>query len=375
MLKILHLNPTKTWRGGEQQTLYLAKYLQNQKEVEQILAGTYHSELQKECQKRNIPYKSFPFWNELDVYSSYKLAEFLIKNQIQILHCHTAKAHSLGLLTKWFCEKKKYPIKLIISRRVDFSFKRTSFFHQISRWKYHSNLIDCYIAISEKVKSVLISDGIDPQKIEVIYSGIDLERYKKSTKTSKETLKKEFQITDEIIIGNVAALVDHKDHETLILAASILKSQPLPKWKIIIVGDGEKKRDLQTLIRRHQLENEIILAGFRKNVFDFYQLFDIFAMSSKEEGLGTSILDAMVFGLPIVATNGGGIPEIVQHQKGGFISPIRDSQKFATHLKELILKPSIRKKMGRFNQDFVKNFDYRITGEKTLNLYKRLWQE
>ncbi|GIX42701.1 MAG: glycosyl transferase [Leptospiraceae bacterium] len=378
MINILHLNPTKSWRGGEQQTLYLAQFLQTQKDqIKQVVSGNPNSELEKRCQNFNIPYLPLNIKGEWDIFAAKKLTDYIIKNQIQIVHAHTAKAHTIGLIAKKMALKKHYNFKFLVSRRVDFSIKKSkfSFINSITSKKYLSNLIDGYIAISKNVKNILIHDGIPEHKIHIIYSGIDLNRFNQKPSMEKiQQLKKEFSITNEIIIGNVAALVDHKDHQTLLKAIHFLKQENVLPFKVLIAGDGELKSRLLKLKQELKLE-EVLFLGYRNDVFDLYYLFDIFVMSSKEEGLGTSLLDAMAMGLPIVATTGGGIPEIVMHNKGGLLSSPRDPETMAKHLKILIQDQNLRKSFSEFNKQFVKQFHYENTAKETLKLYKKVLTE
>jgi glycosyltransferase involved in cell wall biosynthesis len=375
MINVLHLNPTKTWRGGEQQTLYLAQYLQTrQNEVKQVLCGYPNSELEKRCQKFNINFLPLKIKGEWDFFSAKKLTDYLIQNNIHIIHAHTARAHSIGLIAKKIALKKHYSVKLLVSRRVDFSIKKSkyNFINKIIIKKYHSDLVDGYIAISQNVKNILIKDGIPESKIHIIYSGIDLNRFKvKPSQEKIQQYKKEFNLTNEIILGNVAALVDHKDHQTLLKAIAILKEKKLPSYKLLICGEGELKKLLFNLKEQLQLNNVLFL-GYRNDVFELFYLFDIFVMSSKEEGLGTSILDAMALGLPIVATSGGGIPEIVKHNKGGLLSPPQDPYLLAKNLETILLNPPLRKKFSLYNKQYVKHFHYENTGKETLKLYKKV---
>ncbi len=374
MIRVIHLNPTKTWRGGEQQTLYLAKYLQK-KHVLQWVVGSPNSILQNQCRIHQIPYKAIRIFGEVDVFSAYQLAKLIIDNQISILHCHTAKAHSIGLLAKKIVKRKKKKLILVVSRRVDFSLKKVNFqlWNFFSKVKYFSKDIDAYIAISQNVKRILQNDGIPEEKIFVIYSGIDLNRFKKNTKDSIIKLRKEFGIQNEIVFGNVAALVDHKDHKTLLQSIALLKQyQGLPDWKLIIVGDGPLFKELLNLAKKLDIFDKLVFAGFRKDVFDFYYIFDVFVISSKEEGLGTSLLDAMAFGLPIIATSGGGIPEIVIHNSGGLLSPVQDPYRLAENCAYFLQHPQLKKKFSQFNRNHVKQFSYENTGKKTLELYHHL---
>jgi L-malate glycosyltransferase len=374
MIRVLHLNPTKSWRGGEQQTLYLAQFLKTQKDVQQYVCCYPNSVLEDRCKKEEIAVFPLRVLGEWDIFSANKLSDFIIKHQINVLHAHTARAHSIALLAKKFALRKKYSFKLFVSRRVDFSIRKSrwEWVNQITSKKYFSELIDSYIAISQKVKEILIADGIPESKIHVVYSGIDLNRFKnQSSKEKIDQLKKSMGITNEIILGNVAALVDHKDHRTLLLAMSLLKKESLPAYKLLIVGDGELKSSLLRLKDELQLD-EVLFLGYRNDVFDLYHLFDVFVMTSKEEGLGTSLLDAMAMGLPIVATAGGGIPEIVVHQKGGLLSPPQNPEALALHLKKMIQDSELRKRFAQFNQKHVQQFHYENTGKETLELYKKV---
>ncbi len=365
MIFVAHLNPTKTWRGGEQQTFYLSRYLKEK--ISQIVIVNPFSELHNRCLEENIPVIPFKIRGELDLISAYQITKYIIQNQVQILHAHTAKAHGIGILIKKICNLKNHNIKLIVSRRVDFARKQNF----LSKLKYQSQTVDAFIAISQNVKNILIKDGVELEKIHVIYSGIDLSRFKKTLpEETVRKLKKEFQLENKIVLGNIAALVDHKDQKTLLYAAHKLVLKKIENWKLLIVGEGELKKDLMKLSQQLKLNQNVVFTGFRKDAFDILKILDIFVMSSKEEGLGTSILDAMACGLPIVSTAGGGIPEIVIENQGGLLSPVQEPSSLAYNLEKLIQDHELRKKMGTFNKKIVKNFSYQETGKKTLKLYK-----
>ncbi|MFN3603491.1 MAG: glycosyltransferase family 4 protein [Leptonema sp. (in: bacteria)] len=375
MLRVIHLNPTKYWRGGEQQTLYLAKYLKKHK-VKQWVVGNPNSLLEVQCKQNQISYKPIRIFGEIDFLAAYHLAKFIRENQIQVIHCHTAKAHSIGLLAKKILKAQKYSLLLIVSRRVDFSLKKSKipFVNFFSNSKYFSKDVDHYIAISENVKKILMIDGIPEDKISVIYSGVDLDRFKKKIPSDNiKELKKEFKIEQHFVFGNIAALVDHKDHKTLLKALFLLNQEKnLPPWKCIVVGDGPLYQELLSLKERFQLEDKVYFTGFRKDAFEFFSIFDVFVMSSKEEGLGTSLLDAMAYGLPIVATKGGGIPEIVQHDQGGLLSSIQEPEELKNNLLEILKNKKLKKRFSEYNLKFVKKFSYQNTGKQTLKLYYRL---
>ena len=122
--------------------------------------------------------------------------------------------------------------------------------------------------------------------------------------------------------------------------------------------------------------DRFIMTGFRTDISRILAAFDIFCMSSKEEGLGTSILDAMAMELPVVACKAGGIPEAVEHQKTGLLVPVQDSQTLASAIMDLIDDPKKARAMGQAGRLRVERlFNITMTVEKTEEIYFRLMGE
>ena len=115
----------------------------------------------------------------------------------------------------------------------------------------------------------------------------------------------------------------HKGQRHLIDAAALVV-QHVPDARFVIAGEGELRPALERQIQEHHLEKHVMLPGFRPDVLSLHKAFDIFVMSSVTEGLGTSLLDAMACGKPIVATTAGGIPEVVEDGVTGLLVPPRD---------------------------------------------------
>lgn len=356
---ILHLNNSRTWRGGEQQLYYLVMGLAERK-IPQILIGQPGSELEARIGSK-IPFFPIRMLGEYDIIAARKIVKIVKENNIKLIHTHTGATHGLGLLTKIFLPK----LKLVVSRRVDFHINK----NPLSRRKYFSQKIDYFLTVSNRIKEVLIEDGVEPEKIITVYSGIDLNKFNEAG--DKNKLLQEFQIPkDTVIIGNVAALVDHKDHETLLRA--IHRIQTEKSYIFFLVGAGELEFKLKTLAKELDIEDKIIFTGFRNDIKDFYALFDIFTLTSKEEGLGTSVLDAMANKLPIVATNGGGIGEMLEDGKGSLLATVGDYTKLATHFTKLIESPALRNEYGKLNKESVKAFSIENTIQKTILVYNSL---
>lgn len=336
---------------------YLAEALQSLGKP-QIVAGQPNSELAIRCKAKNIPFVPIKMRNELDILSIPAFLKTIDENRIQLIHAHTAKAHAIALLIKTF----RYYLSLIVSRRVDFHINKNPF----SKLKYYSSKNDIFLTVSNKIKDILIEDGVNPEKVVTVYSGIDLKRFENLPEPTY--LKKEFIISeDTVVIGNVAALVDHKDQLTLLQAISLLDTPK--RFVFLIVGEGELEEKLKQTAKSLGILDKVIFTGFRKDILAFYNLFDVFTLTSKEEGLGTSVLDAMASGLPVVATKAGGITEMIEHNKGSFVADIGENKKLAEYYKTLIEDENLRKTFGNYNKAQVEKFSITQTIKKTIRIY------
>jgi glycosyltransferase involved in cell wall biosynthesis len=131
-----------------------------------------------------------------------------------------------------------------------------------------------------------------------------------------------------------------------LIDAAQLVIQQLPDTRFVILGEGELRDHLEKQIHEHHLEKHVLLPGFRTDVLGCIKGFDLFAMSSVTEGLGTSLLDAMACARPIVATRAGGIPEIVEDELNGLLVPVRDHHALAAAIVRALKDPSLRTRMG-----------------------------
>jgi glycosyltransferase involved in cell wall biosynthesis len=190
---------------------------------------------------------------------------------------------------------------------------------------------DRIIAVSEHVRRGIIKRvGVDPVDVTTIVNGIDVTRF--SGGGARTRCREEFGVPDgSRLIGVVARLTPEKDHATLLEAFAIVSAQR-SDVVLAIVGDGPTLAEAKETARRLGIEGLVRFTGSRLDVPDILSAFDLFAMSSKEEGLGITLIEAMAAGLPVVATAAGGIPEIVQDGVTGFIVPPGDSQGLADAL-------------------------------------------
>lgn len=253
--------------------------------------------------------------------------------------------------------------KVIVSRRVDFRIAR----NPLSRLKYRHG-IDRMVAVSDRVARVLREDGVDAGRVTVIRSGVELRR--SGSARSRAALFEELGLPiDARAIGNVAALAPHKDQACLLRAARRVVDR-IPTARFLIVGEGELEGALKRLRETLGLEQEVLFTGFREDVGDILSALDVFVLSSYLEGLGTSVLDAMAYGIPVVATRAGGIPEMVCDGGNGFLVPVGDASRLGDRICEVLIDSSLRRHMGERARCTAERFDIRETIRRTEALYR-----
>ncbi len=154
---------------------------------------------------------------------------------------------------------------------------------------------------------------------------------------------------DKRIVGNIAALVPHKDHGTLVRAAKFVAAKR-GDIAFVIIGEGELHADLLRLRAELGLESSVFFAGFIPEAQCLLPAFDVFAMSSCMEGLGTIVLDANQAGVPVVATAGGGLPETVNDNQTGLLVPVGDAEALANGILRLLSDDSLAARLARAAQ-------------------------
>jgi glycosyltransferase involved in cell wall biosynthesis len=174
------------------------------------------------------------------------------------------------------------------------------------------------------------------------------------------------------VVGNIAALTDHKDHKTLLEAAThVLRKRN--DVRFVIVGDGELRGSLEAQARDLGILECVVFAGFRDDVDRLLPAFDVFCLSSHMEGLGTILLDAMAFARPIVGTAAGGIPEAVLDGVTGHVVPVRNPYGLALALLALLENPERARQMGTAGRlRFEEKFSADRMVKETLSVYEEL---
>ena len=358
------MDTAKSWRGGEAQALGLAQGLAWLGH-EVLVVGQPGSPLVARVEEAGVSARAVRLRGEWDGVGAMRLAKVMRAFDPHILHTHTSHAHTLGLWA-WMLSARK--AKVVVSRRVDFPISRRG----LGRIKYGRS-VGRFLAVSEGVRRVLIEGGVPASRTAVVRSGIDLRKFDDSR--NPEYLYEEFGIArDALLVGNVAALAPHKDQVCLLEAARQVVDA-FPKARFLIVGEGPLKEALLERRARLGLDREVLFTGFRKDIGAILGLLNVFVLSSCLEGLGTSLLDAMLMGLPIVGTDVGGIPEAVHDGENGFLVPPKNPEALAHAICRLLKNRALREQLGRAGRKIVQQFDIRETVRQTAANYADLLRE
>jgi glycosyltransferase involved in cell wall biosynthesis len=357
-MNILHIDEQRGWRGGEQQAGYLIAGLVRRGHRVLIAGRSGGAFLKADHGVPGIIRLKAPFFGEGDPVTAIRLARAIRRYQVDIIHAHTSHAHSAACLARRLAGRGK----VVVSRRVDFPVRLGIF----NRRKYACP--DRYIVISNKIADVLLAAGIREEKIEVVHSAIDPARF-----DVPPLPRSALGVPEHApLLGNVAALAAHKDQATLIKAMPMVLRE-LPELRLLIAGEGAMRGALEAQIKDLGLERSVTLLGFRRDIPGLMRALDAFVLSSREEGLGTSVLDAMACGLPVVATAAGGIPEMVVHERTGLLAPVGDAEGLAREIVRIFRDRALAERLGRAGRALVRErFTVDRMVEGNLRVYEAL---
>lgn len=282
----------------------------------------------------------------LDLAALLQLTRLVRRTRPHIVHTHTAKAGALGRLAAWLAG-----VPVIVHTYHGhvfhgyFSPARARFFLPIERWL--ARRTDRLLTVSETVRSELLSLGIGtPEQLVVVPLGLDLEPFA-GAGALRGQLRAELGLgRDAPLVGIVARLVPVKAHEVFIEAAARVARQ-VPQSRFLLVGDGARRAELETLAVQLGLKDRTFFLGWRRDLDRIYADLDLVALTSRNEGSPVSLIEAMAAGRPVVATRVGGVPDLVEDGVTGCLVPPGDADALAEAMVGLLTDPDRRHAMGQ----------------------------
>lgn len=361
----VHVDTARTWRGGQNQVLLLVTGLAERGEAA-VLVAHADGELKRRAQE-GLRFIGFTPRSEFDVHAAWQLARVFKAVQPDVVHAHDPMAVSLTAMALQMKNGLARRPLVVAARRVDFHLKR----HAFSKWKY--SRVDVFIAASKLIAEMLEGDGIERDRIQVVHDGVNTGAVDKQPLVDAHAA---FWLPKGApLVGNIAALAAHKGQKHLVAAAARVVRE-IPDARFLILGEGELREPLEKQIKDLGLERHVFLGGFRADAVGLLKSFDVFAMSSVTEGLGSVLLEAMACRRAIVATRAGGIPEAVVDGETGVLVPPADDAALAAGIVTLLRDPALRHTLGQAGRARVEQeFSVGRMVERTLAVYARNLEE
>lgn len=367
---ILHVDGERGLRGGQRQLLALACALRARGH-RNIVCAREATPLAREARRLALEVRPLPLLGELDFLSAVKLVA-LARREGALVHAHSAHACAAAALAALG------GVPVVMHRRVDFAVSSLSV-----SLKY--GLAGKVVAVSRAIAEILKQAGVPERRLAVVTDAIATDDEEAgwlgvagtayAPATPEERTRYRRALAEELKadpamtwIGNLAALVPHKDHDTL-LAAALLVRMKRPDALFLIAGKGPEQERLALSIARMGLEGKVILAGHREEPLTFLKTLDAYCQSSWGEGMGSVLLEAAACGVPVAATTAGGIPEVVEDGVTGLLAPARDPEALAAALLRLLDDAPLRRRLADAARERLPRFGLRAAAQSMEKIY------
>ncbi|MCC6158080.1 MAG: glycosyltransferase [Deltaproteobacteria bacterium] len=360
-MRILLVDTAREMRGGQRQVALLASgMLRAGADVR--VAVRPDSPLGARLAELDVPTVFVQPRFEGDPLAARSLGRVIDLYSIDLVNAQSSHDHTLAWFAGSFATRTH---RRVVTRRVDFG-PGSGWFN---RRKYLRGA-DRYIAISDAIARVLTEYGVPAWRIETIHSSVT--PIEPVPGARNEVLAELGWPDDSWVVGDVAALEDHKGHVDLIDAFALVAAKHASA-RLALIGDGSRRAELEARVRQLGLGGRVRLLGHRTDVARLLSALDLFAMTSRQEGLCTSILDAMSAGVPVVATNAGGIPEIVRDGETGRLARTGDPASIAEKILDAAATSEFSRKLAERARHMVRD-EFGVDGmvKKSLGVYTDL---
>jgi glycosyltransferase involved in cell wall biosynthesis len=327
-VRVLHVDPERGWGGGEVQVALLVRELARRGH-ESVVAAPSASPLGQAIAGAGVRLVDCPIASHVDLRMVPRLRR--LAHEVDVVHFHTARAHAMA---PWL---GGLGVRRIVTRRMDYAPRGGPWVRHL-----YNRAVDRVIAISGGVRAALVAAGVDPARIRVVPSGIDLDAFTVSP-AARAALRHEWNVADADVVAIVVGVLEpRKGHVTLLDAATRLRDMRL---RYVFCGTGSLDAALRADAAARGLDVRFL--GFRDDVARCLAAADVAILPSLHEGLGVAALEAMAAGRPVVASRVGGLAEVVADGETGRLVPSGDPTALAAALASLASAPDVRARMGR----------------------------
>ncbi len=358
-MKIVHLETGRHLYGGAQQVLWLLEGLAA-RDIDGLLVCPPDSGLDKAARERGVRVINLHCSGDLDLKFAWQLRQLLATEKPDVVHCHSRRgADFLGGQAA-----RMAGVPAVISRRVDNP--EASF---LARLRYRP--FQRIIAISENVALSLHNSGLNPDRVTIIRSAVNVDEINQTPNC--DGFREEFKFdTDNFVIAIVAQLISRKGHRFLFDVIPNLRDTN-PGIRIVVFGSGSGATDLRALAAQLNLGSTVQFAGFREDLDSYLGCFDLLVHPATQEGLGVAMLKAAAAAVPVVAFDIAGAREAVVHGKTGVLVPAGDVRTLQKAIALMIEEPDMRRELGEAGRQRMRDeFSLGTMVESHIELYESL---
>jgi len=337
---VVHVASGREWRGGQHQVLLLARAL-HQRGVRVAVVTGAGGELAHRLADADVPLHAVPWQLGLDPRVALALRRLVRAGTI--VHAHDSHAHALATFV---ARRRDAPV--IVTRRVTFPIRHPRRYRAAA----------AVIAISSAVRHEVIAAGCDPRRVHVVPSAIDPDDVAPAGERTEHAVP---------LVVCIAALAPEKGVDTLLAAAAELRdSHPELRW--LVVGAGPEHAALTRMRSELRLES-IVEFALGDTPADALRRATIAVQPSRAEGLGSAVLQAIALGVPVVASDAGGLPEALAHG-GGVLVRREDASQLAAAVSRLLEHPAEREALGAAGRTAADHYSVDRMVERTLDVYR-----
>jgi glycosyltransferase involved in cell wall biosynthesis len=356
-MRVLHVDTERGWRGGERQALWLAVEMASRGHAS-VVAARGDEPMAVRAADAGLTVVDCRPAGELDPWAAWRLRRAIVTLHIDVVHAHTAHAVATAAMATLGTG-----VPFVASRRVDFPLRANAG----TRWKYGRAAV--IVAVSNAVGNVLAAGGVERARIAVVPDGVDLHRVVEHA--SPETLSACGVRRDLPLVVQVAQLVGHKDPLNFVRALAYA-NRVGPPVQALLVGDGPLRAEVFAEVQRLGLTGLVHLTGYRTDADSLLAAATVACLSSREEGMGSVLLDAMALGRPIAATRAGGIPEVVADGESGLLADPNNPDELGAAIVRLVSDRALSSRLAAAGRRRVQEFSVERMTDRMLEVYERV---
>lgn len=303
----------------------------------------------------------------LDWRSTLRLARLLRRERVALLHAHQYTPFFYALTARWL--GGRIPVLFTEHGRHFPDYRRSK---RILANRLLMSRRDRVVGVGEAVRqAVIANEGIAPERVNVIYNGIDLDAIDPKHADRDGTRREMGVGPNDLVVIQVARLDYLKDHLTALRALERVALRR-PDVQLVLVGEGPERGKIEAEIHQRRLNEHVHLLGLRSDVARLVSAADVFLLTSISEGIPLTVIEAMGAELPVVSTRVGGVGEMVVNGQTGLLASAGDDRTLAEHILSLAVEPERRRNMGQAGRQRA----HTLFGEQQMHAsYRRLYEE